>query len=140
VSALCLQLKVPLVMGGTFSVSLTVDFYPGTGSPCFLCLDDTTRSYERILDLVPQRIMDYKDISFLPRNNNPIGRSSVVVCTICGELMVSHFLNWLFLMPKDTLKTSRIMFYHNNIELMKFESLEPSKDCPFCAQYHPKHP
>lgn len=121
VSALCLQLKVPLVMGGTFSVSLTVDFYPETGSPCFLCLDDTTRSYERILDLVPQRIMDYKDISFLPRNNNPIGRSSVVVCTICGELMVSHFLNWLFLMQKDTLKTSRVMFYHNNIELMKFE-------------------
>jgi molybdopterin/thiamine biosynthesis adenylyltransferase len=28
VSALCLQLKIPLVMGGTFAVSLTVDFYP----------------------------------------------------------------------------------------------------------------
>ena len=64
--------------------------------------------------------MDYKDLSFLPKNNNPVGRSSVVVCTICGELMVSQFLNWLFLMPKETLKTSRIMFYHNNIELMKF--------------------
>lgn len=120
VSALCLHFKLPLVMGGTFAVSLNVDYYPAAGSPCFICLDDTTRTYERILDIVPAKICEYKDISFLPRNNNPIGRSSVVVCTICAELMVSHLLNWLFLLPEATVKTSRIMFYHNNIELMKF--------------------
>lgn len=57
VSALCLQLKVPLVMGGTFAVSLTVDFYPETGSPCFICLDDTTRTYERIMDISPEKVM-----------------------------------------------------------------------------------
>ena len=28
VSSACLQLKIPLVMGGTFAVSMTVDFYP----------------------------------------------------------------------------------------------------------------
>lgn len=28
VSSACLQLSIPLVMGGTFAVSMTVDFYP----------------------------------------------------------------------------------------------------------------
>ena len=32
----------------------------------------------------PEIIADLKDISFLPKNNNPIGRSSAVVCTMCG--------------------------------------------------------
>lgn len=37
VSSLCLHLKIPLVMGGTFSTSMTVDYFPAGGRPCYLC-------------------------------------------------------------------------------------------------------
>lgn len=57
VSAACLELKIPLVMGGTFTSTLTVDFYPETGSPCFVCLDDTTRFYPQINDIAPEKIL-----------------------------------------------------------------------------------
>jgi molybdopterin/thiamine biosynthesis adenylyltransferase len=40
VCSLCSALKIPLVMGGTFATSLTVDFFPPNGSPCYLCTDD----------------------------------------------------------------------------------------------------
>jgi len=84
-------------MGGTFATSLTVDYIPPTGSPCFLCTDDFATKDKFIERITPELILALEDISFLPKNNNPIGRSSVLVCTICGELMVSHQINWLFL-------------------------------------------
>ena len=80
----------------------------------------------------PEVIVDLEDISFLPKNNNPIGRSSMVVCTICGEMMVGHLLNWLFLSEEKPYKASRVIFYHNTFEIVKFE-LEQFKKCPFCA-------
>ena len=51
--------------------------------------------------------------------------------------MTSQFLNWVCLVEQKPMKTSRVMFYHNNIELIKFEELELCKDCPFCLRYHP---
>jgi len=58
VSSLCLKLKIPLVMGGTFAVSLTVDFFnPIEGQSCYLCLDDTSRNYGRLPELVPDKIL-----------------------------------------------------------------------------------
>lgn len=56
----------------------------------------------------------------------------MVVCTICGEMMVGHLLNWLFLSEEKPYKASRVIFYHNTFEIVKFE-LEQFKKCPFCA-------
>jgi hypothetical protein len=39
VSSLCLKLDKPLVMGGTFSTSLTIDYFPALGRPCYLCTE-----------------------------------------------------------------------------------------------------
>ncbi len=40
VTSLCLKLKKPLIMGGTFATSLTVDYFGAEGVPCFLCTND----------------------------------------------------------------------------------------------------
>jgi molybdopterin/thiamine biosynthesis adenylyltransferase len=40
VTALCLKLKKPLIMGGTFATSLTVDYFGPEGVPCFICTSD----------------------------------------------------------------------------------------------------
>ena len=74
-----------------------------------------------IAKVSPDRIMSEKDISFLPKNENPISRSSVVVCTICGELMVSHYLNYLCLGEVKPYPSSRTICYHNTFELFKFD-------------------
>lgn len=57
VSSLCIALKIPLVMGGTFATSMTIDFFPPTGAPCFLCLDDTCQKYEGINSLTTDKIL-----------------------------------------------------------------------------------
>ena len=85
-------------MGGTFATMFTVDYINPEGVPCFLCSNDETRMETELMNqITPELILDLTDISFLPKNWNPIGRSSVLVCTMCGEYMVSHFLNYLFL-------------------------------------------
>ena len=58
VASLCLNLKIPLVMGGTFAVSLTVDFFnPVVGEPCYLCLDDTAKNYPSLSSISPDNIL-----------------------------------------------------------------------------------
>ena len=39
VASLCMKLNLPLVMGGTFSTSLTIDYFPPSGRPCYLCTE-----------------------------------------------------------------------------------------------------
>ena len=81
---------------------------------------------------MPGIITELTDISFLPKNNNPIGRSSTVVCTMCGEMMVAHLLNLLFLSEEKPYKASRTIFYHNTFEIVKFD-IEMFKKCPLCS-------
>lgn len=57
--------------------------------------------------------MEISDLSFLPKNNNPIGRSSIPVCAMCAEVMISHLLNYLFLSEEKPYKTTRLIGYHN---------------------------
>ena len=132
VSSLCLHFKLPLVMGGTFSTSMTVDFFPDCGRPCYLCSECFKTAPEIAVKIGPGVISELKDISFLQKNNNPVSRSSAIVSTLCGELMVSHLLNLLFLAEEKPYKASRLIFYHNTFEVVKFD-LETFKKCPFCA-------
>ena len=40
IQSLCLKLKIPVIMGGTFSNTLTVDMFYPDGKPCLLCLNN----------------------------------------------------------------------------------------------------
>lgn len=84
-----------MILGGTFSGSLSIDFYPANGRPCYLCLTDGLKP-ELIEKLAPQNILNLLDISFVPRNNNPIGQSNVYLASICSNFMVSLFVNSIF--------------------------------------------
>ena len=72
VQSLCLVRNIPLIMGGTFSQSYTVDcFLPKSGA-CFVCSDDGLKA-EVLEKIVPSKIESYEDLKFIPRNKNPIG-------------------------------------------------------------------
>ncbi len=40
VQSLCLKLEKPLIMGGTYATSFTVDYFTNKGKACFLCTND----------------------------------------------------------------------------------------------------
>lgn len=37
--SLALKLNIPMIQGGTFGVSMTVDYYSPMAKPCALCLN-----------------------------------------------------------------------------------------------------
>ena len=116
-----MKVQIPLIMGGTFSTMYTVDFLHPDGVACYLCLNEETGSDVDLVEKIkPDHISELSDISFLPKNDNPISRSSPVVCTLCGELMMSHFLNFLFLSESSPYKTARLIGYHNTFEIINF--------------------
>ena len=43
VASLCMKVKIPLIMGGTFATMFTIDYLNPEGIPCFLCSNDETR-------------------------------------------------------------------------------------------------
>ncbi len=56
----------------------------------------------------------------------------MMVCLMCAELMVSHYVNYLFLSEDRPYKTSRLIAYHNTFEILKFDA-EVDKKCPYCG-------
>lgn len=93
--SLCLKLRKPMILGGTFSGSLSIDMYKASGSPCYLCLTDGLKE-DVVNALHPQKIIEIDDISFIPRNDNPVGQSNVYLASICSNFMVSLFVNHVF--------------------------------------------
>ena len=101
---------------------LTIDYFNPVSPPCFLCSNDEVAIDSEVIEkITPDKIIELTDISFLPKNENPIGRSSIVVCCMCAEAMVSHFLNYLFLSEEKLYQTNRLIGYHNTFEMIKFE-------------------
>ena len=93
--SLCLKLNKTMILGGTFSGSLSIDMYNAGGQPCYLCLTDGLKE-DVVNSLHPDNILNLKDISFIPRNSNPVGQSNVYLASICSNFMVSLFVNTIF--------------------------------------------
>ncbi len=51
--------------------------------------------------MVGTKILEIKDLSFLPKNNNPVGLSNFYLASIWGSVMVSRFGTMLM---KDKVK------------------------------------
>lgn len=88
VQSLCLKLQKTLIQAGTFSGSLSLDIFRKKGNPCYLCLTDGLDK-DIVERLSPEKITELKDISFVPRNKNPIGQSNVFLCSTCSNMMVA---------------------------------------------------
>jgi 2',3'-cyclic-nucleotide 2'-phosphodiesterase (5'-nucleotidase family) len=48
------------------------------------------------------------NLSFLKRNDNPIGQSNVMLCSACCQLMTSKFIGYLCM---DQKVSTRTIFY-----------------------------
>ena len=144
VQSLCLNLKIPFIMGGTFAASSSVDSFSGNGKPCFLCVTDGIKK-EIIEKLMPEKIKGYENIDFIPKDNNPVGQSNVFLCSTCSNFMTSMFINHVFKDPsieapkrylwEDTFVDSfRVLFYVNSFESVTFPA-EINPNCPFCKSF-----
>lgn len=94
VQSACLKFQKPLVLGGTFSAALNVDYFPPNGSPCLLCYDDD--AHKDVVDKVtPGHITEFNDLSFIKKDRNPISQSNYYLCSMCANLMVAIWVNKL---------------------------------------------
>ena len=129
IQSLAINLGIPLIMGGTFCQVMTVDFfYPQWFGGCYICSSDLKK--EKLDHLSPSKISDYQDLSFLPKNNNPIGQSNYYLASLCANAMISRFSSYLM---KDKVKgMNRLIFSSNEMDSDKFDVLR-EKDCPLCS-------
>jgi len=74
---------------------LSGNYYCPEGQPCYLCTVDNVKA-DIAEKLTPDKITEYSDISFIPRNDNPIGQSNVFLCSTCSNFMISLYINKLF--------------------------------------------
>ncbi len=131
IQSLCLKLEKTLIQAGTFSGSLSLDIFRKKGKPCYLCLTDGLD--KDIVDrLKPEIITSLKDISFVPRNKNPVGQSNVFLCSTCSNLMVAAYIYDLF-GNENMSKVQRVIFYLTSFETVNFSS-PPRSDCPYCSK------
>ena len=85
-------------MGGTFAASLSVDAFGPHAKPCFLCLTDGIKK-DVLEKIMPDKIADIEDLTFLPKDNNPVGQSNIFLCNTCANFMTSMFINYTFKDP-----------------------------------------
>lgn len=117
--SMAIKLKIPMIQGGTFATSMTVDYYSPESKPCALCLNPM-KDNEFLAKIMPDNILELDNLKFLPKNNNPVGRSFIGVCTICGEYMVCLYLNSILFNDRKVVPTSRMIFYTNTFEMVNF--------------------
>jgi len=49
---------------------------------------------------MPSKIESLTNLEFLPQDRNPVAQSSIYVCTICAQMMVSRFSSLLIADPE----------------------------------------
>jgi molybdopterin/thiamine biosynthesis adenylyltransferase len=128
VQSLCLKMNVPMIIGGTFQTTLTIDYCAGGDEPCWACMSAVKDEHCIISDkLCVDKIDTYQSISFIPKDEHPIGASTVFVAGTCGYLMVSTWTQSLF----NGKPPSRTIFYMSTMEIDKW-MLHKEPNCILC--------
>jgi ThiF family len=96
--------------------------------PCWVCLSDVENK-EVLHKLVPDRILEYQSLSWIPRDDNPVGASNTYVCNTAANLMVSAFTLHLV---GDEPVPNRVIFWMNRFEMVKWV-MPPEPDCVLCT-------
>lgn len=128
VQALALNRRIPVVVGGTYQTTATVDFSSCIGGPCWSCLSDLDDK-DLLMKLTRDKIETYTSLSgVVKQEENPVGISNVLTCCTCCNLMVSTFVHNLFGMNIP----SRQIMYLANYEIDKWK-VDASADCTLCS-------
>ena len=133
VQSLAIINKVPYILGGTFSQQFSIDFIkPKPEEACIKCMFDNVNA-EIVKRLTPDKVIAESDISFIPRNDNPIGQSTVYLASMCAQMMVARLSTYL-LQDEELEKISfqRLVFYVSTGESVKFQ-LPKDPKCPICG-------
>jgi molybdopterin/thiamine biosynthesis adenylyltransferase len=127
--SLCKALKIPLIQGGTFSQTVTVEFFPSDWNNCLACGIDSVPEF--LNEIRPKNIKNLKNLEFLPKNRNPVGLSNCYLCGICGMMMVAKFGEYL-LRNEGVQISNRSIFYVNSMEAVNF-MVERKENCLICS-------
>ncbi len=85
---------------------------------------------ETIEKLIPSKIQGLPNLSFIPRNKNPIGQSNAYLCNMCSMMMISRYSTWL-IGDKEIEIQPRFIMTVNSAEAFQFPI--PIEDgCLFC--------
>lgn len=128
IQSLCLKLRLPHVVGGNFCKQFSIDFWTPEGKPCLNC--GNSKNKDGIERITPDKILDIKDLSFLPKEVHPVSQSYAVLCTMTGIAEVNQFTNYIL---DNTTRQVRSISYTNDLETLVFK-VEPRNDCIFCGQ------
>lgn len=134
IQSLAIINKIPYVLGGTFSQQFSVDFIkPEPNAACISCMFDNLKQ-EIVKELTPDKIVKLDDLSFIPKNDNPIGQSTVYLASMCAQMMVARYSTYL-LKDEELEKESfqRLIFFVSTGESVKFEVAKEPK-CLICTQ------
>merc|ERR1712137_994292 len=129
VQSLALSLNVPLSLGGTFQSTATMDFFKGNGSPCSACVNDSNLDKELLDKLTTDKIQSIEDISFLPKDKNPVGQSTFLVANQCSNLMAACFLNHALKLSDPPTRT---IFYLSDFQSVTWP-MEAKEGCALCS-------
>lgn len=86
--------------------------------------------------MLPSVILSLPDITFIPRNNNPIGQSNSYLCVLCSMMMVGRYSTLLINDPEVHVNARFIMTV-NSGESFQFD-IEAEATCMFCAETNPQ--
>lgn len=129
--SLAIKLGIPLIQGGTFAQSMCIEFIRPGGAPCLLCGSDNAKE-ELVSQITPDKILDLENLSFLPKNSNPVGQSNTYLCGVCGMIMTAKYGEYLI--GSSEIKISnRTLFYVNTTESVNFD-IEQVENCAFCKK------
>lgn len=111
---------------------MSVDFFHPLGRPCFLYTETEENFFPlyycvtenldpKMVDmLLPEKILSIEDISFLPKNDNPVAKSHPMLCTTNAVFLANMYKEYMFV-KQFNLKSIRVLFYLNDFESVKWE-------------------
>ena len=99
------------------------------GDPCIVCAGAPQKE-ETISKLIPSKIESIEDLSFIPKDRNPISQTNVWLCTLCSQMLVCRY-STLVLNDPDVEIPRRYINTPNCGEVIKFPITE-EENCPFC--------
>ena len=100
VQSLCLKLNKPLILGGNYNQQLSVDaFFQNLGMPCFGCITDNLKE-EEVKKITQDKILEIEDLSFLHKDDHPVGISNSYLAAMCANIMVAQFSTYIIADPE----------------------------------------
>ncbi|CAD8064450.1 unnamed protein product [Paramecium sonneborni] len=132
VQSLCLYYNIPMIIAGSFAQSFMAEIYLGT--PCYVCMTDGLKE-EYLNQISKENITSVKNISFLPQNNKPQGKSHQVLCSTAGNFATQLFLNYINVL-EGSQTTKKVLFYLTTFEVVNFPVFSKN-NCSICRYQEP---